>query len=275
MLGWRRGRDACNHAICQIDRGHIDRRVGACATHRHRRPERDRQRRSELDPDYAAGKKAIEAKNWSAAIKSLSSAALRDTRNADIQNYLGYAYRNGQMDLAFQHYERALKLNPRHRGAHEYVGEAYLMVNNLAKAEEHLAALQKICLIPCEEYEDLKKKSRTTASATERDDDEIRSPVSPCSIWANSSPIAARRSRLRRGVAAVDDHGGRAVERGALRRRRLGYVRGSASRRGSSPGRWRASGDEGHGGSSIVATAASRSPPSERAPLSTSGPAHR
>jgi cobalamin biosynthesis Co2+ chelatase CbiK len=27
----------------------------------------------------------------------------------------------------------------------------------LAKAEEHLAALQRICLIPCEEYEDLKK----------------------------------------------------------------------------------------------------------------------
>jgi ABC-type uncharacterized transport system substrate-binding protein len=34
---------------------------------------------------------------------------------------------------------------------------AYLMANNLSKAEEHLAALQRICLIPCEEYEDLKK----------------------------------------------------------------------------------------------------------------------
>jgi Flp pilus assembly protein TadD len=112
-----------------------------------------------LDPDYAAGKKAIEAKDWNTAIKSLSSAALRDTRNADIQNYLGYAYRNaGQMELAFKHYGRALQLNPRHRGAHEYVGEAYLMVNNLSKAEEHLAALQKICLLPCEEYEDLKKQ---------------------------------------------------------------------------------------------------------------------
>jgi tetratricopeptide (TPR) repeat protein len=112
-----------------------------------------------LDPDYAAGKQAINAKDWSTAIKSLNSAALRDTRNADIQNYLGYAYRNtGQLDLAFRHYQRALQLNPRHRGAHEYVGEAYLIVNNLAKAEEHLAALQKICLIPCEEYADLKKK---------------------------------------------------------------------------------------------------------------------
>ena len=112
-----------------------------------------------LDPDYAAGKKALETKDWSAAIKWLSSAALRDTRNADIQNYLGYSYRNsGQMDLAFKHYQRALILNPRHRGAHEYVGEAYLMVKNVAKAEEHLAALRKICLLPCEELDDLRKK---------------------------------------------------------------------------------------------------------------------
>jgi Flp pilus assembly protein TadD len=52
-----------------------------------------------LDPDYAAGKNAIVMKDWNAAIKSLASAALRDTRNADIQNYLGYAYRNaGQLD---------------------------------------------------------------------------------------------------------------------------------------------------------------------------------
>ena len=114
---------------------------------------------AKLDPDYAAGKHAIEAKDWSAAIKLLSSAALRDTRNADIQNYLGYAYRNaGQIDLAFKHYERALVLNPRHRGAHEYIGEAYLMVHNNSKAKEHLAELQKICLIPCEEFDDLKKK---------------------------------------------------------------------------------------------------------------------
>jgi len=112
----------------------------------------------QLDPEYAAGKAAIAAKDWSAAIRLLSSAALRDTRNADIENFLGYAYRqSGQLPAAFTHYQRALQLNPRHRGAHEYIGEAYLMTNNLNKAEEHLAALGRICLIPCEEYEDLKK----------------------------------------------------------------------------------------------------------------------
>ena len=112
----------------------------------------------QLDPEYAAGKAAIAAKDWPTAIRLLSSAALRDTRNADIENYLGYAYRqSGQLPVAFTHYERALQLNPRHRGAHEYIGEAYLMTNNLSKAEAHLDALERICLIPCEEYEDLKK----------------------------------------------------------------------------------------------------------------------
>ena len=112
-----------------------------------------------LDPDVVAGKKAIDEKHWADAIKALASAALRDTRNADIQNYLGYAYRNaGQMEKAFTYYERALKLNPRHRGAHEYVGEAYLMVGKLAQAEVHLKALQAICLLPCEELDDLKAK---------------------------------------------------------------------------------------------------------------------
>ncbi len=111
------------------------------------------------DPDYAAGLKAIEAKDWAEAIRKLSSASLRDTRNADIQNFLAYSYRNsGDLPLAFRHYNRALELNPRHRGAHEYIGEAYLMIGNPAKAEEHLKALDRICLIPCEEREHLLAK---------------------------------------------------------------------------------------------------------------------
>lgn len=119
----------------------------------------------EVDPttsaagsDYAAGKKAVEAKDWKSAIERLNRALLQDDRNADIHNLLGYAYRNaGQLDPAFRHYHRALALNPRHRGAREYLGEAYLMANEVQKAQEQLAALRQICLIPCEEYEDLEK----------------------------------------------------------------------------------------------------------------------
>ena len=111
-----------------------------------------------LDPDFAAGKQALAVKDWHAAIAALTPVALRDDRNADIQNYLGYAYhRLRQLEPAMRHYRQALALNPRHRSAHEHLGEAYLVLGNLAKAGEHLAALERICLIPCAEYDDLKR----------------------------------------------------------------------------------------------------------------------
>ena len=78
--------------------------------------------------------------------------------HADLQNYLGYSHRNlKQFDAAFRHYKRAIELEPRHRGAHEYIGEAYLMVGDVPNAEKHLAALRAICLLPCEELTDLEK----------------------------------------------------------------------------------------------------------------------
>ena len=110
------------------------------------------------DPDYVAGKRAVEAMNWQAALDAFSKVVAKDPGSANAHNYLGYSYRkSGQLDLAFRHYEEALRLDPRHRGAHEYMGEAYLMVDNLSKAEEHLKALDKICFFGCEEYNDLKK----------------------------------------------------------------------------------------------------------------------
>ena len=115
-------------------------------------------RSSASDPDYAAAKAAIDKRDWQAAIKGFQAAALRDPDNADLYNYLGFSHRKlKQMDLAFKHYHRALELNPRHRGAHEYIGEAYLMVGDLASAEKHLAALRDICLLPCDELDDLAK----------------------------------------------------------------------------------------------------------------------
>ena len=113
---------------------------------------------AKLDPELAAGKKAVVAEDWDGAIAVLKSAALRDPRNADIQNYIGYAYRRlRQMGPAIGHYQQALMLNPRHRSAHEHLGEAHLVLGDPATAEQHLAHLEDICLIGCEEYDDLKR----------------------------------------------------------------------------------------------------------------------
>jgi tetratricopeptide (TPR) repeat protein len=113
---------------------------------------------AQLDPDFKAGKKALGAEDWNSAIAALEAAALRDPLNADIQNYIGYAYRRlRQLGPAIGHYQQALMLNPRHRSAHEHLGEAHLVLGEPARAEQFLAALENLCLIPCEEYNDLKR----------------------------------------------------------------------------------------------------------------------
>jgi tetratricopeptide (TPR) repeat protein len=113
---------------------------------------------AQLDPDFKVGKKALGAEDWNGAIAAFEAAALRDPQNADIQNYIGYAYRRlRQLEPAVGHYQQALSLNPRHRSAHEHLGEAYLVLGEPAKAEHLLAALENLCLIPCEEYGDLKR----------------------------------------------------------------------------------------------------------------------
>lgn len=111
-----------------------------------------------LDPDFATGKKALATGNWNGAITALKLAALRDPSNADIQNYIGYAYRRlREWGPAMQHFQRALTFNRRNRSAHEHLGELYLALDEPVKAEEHLTALEDICLIPCEEFRDLKR----------------------------------------------------------------------------------------------------------------------
>ena len=112
------------------------------------------------DPRIAAAQAAIAQKDWGGAQSGLQKALESSPQNADYHNLYAYSIRKGtspNMELVFKHYGEALKINPKHRGAHEYLGEAYLMVNDLPKAKQHLAALDKLCFLPCGEYNDLKK----------------------------------------------------------------------------------------------------------------------
>ena len=108
--------------------------------------------------EFDRGLAAIAQKQWESAVGIFSGAVVREPRNADAWNWLGYSQRKaGRLDAAFKAYATALKLNPEHRGAHEYVGEAWLMAGKPEKAQEHLETLAKLCNARCEEYEDLKK----------------------------------------------------------------------------------------------------------------------
>lgn len=110
------------------------------------------------DEDYAAGKRAAEKRDWVEAARLFERAERRHPDHADLQNILGFTYRNlERYPLALRHYRRAIELDPRHRGAHEYIGETYLMLGDAAAAERHLAALREICLLPCDELIDLER----------------------------------------------------------------------------------------------------------------------
>ena len=111
------------------------------------------------DPVLERVAAATSNKDWAAAQAILKDAVAREPRNADYHNLYAYSVRKGanpDMSLVFKHYNQALSLDPKHRGAHEYIGEAYLMVKNVAKAKEHLAQLNKLCFFSCQEYTDLK-----------------------------------------------------------------------------------------------------------------------
>jgi tetratricopeptide (TPR) repeat protein len=121
-------------------------------------PERSPWPTRQEDPDYIAGVRAIKAGNYPAAIRLVEGVVAREASNADALNWLAYATRRGgDPAKSIPIYERALAIDPKHRGAHEYIGEAYLALHNLAKAKEHLARLDSLCFFPCSEYRDLKK----------------------------------------------------------------------------------------------------------------------
>ena len=117
-------------------------------------------RAAPADPLLERARAALQGQDWKGAQDLLKDGLARSPENADYHNLYAYAIRKGpnpNLDLAFKHYDEALRIDPKHRGAHEYIGEAYLMVGNVAKAKEHLAALDKICFFSCEEFRDLKK----------------------------------------------------------------------------------------------------------------------
>lgn len=113
---------------------------------------------STASTDSLGPARALIAENrWRDAIAALK--AVNSPASADWNNLMGYSHRKAKVpDLpaAEAYYNAALRIDAQHRGALAYSGELYLMLGQLPRAEERLAALNKACTFGCSELQELR-----------------------------------------------------------------------------------------------------------------------
>jgi tetratricopeptide (TPR) repeat protein len=110
-------------------------------------------------PDKALAQYAYvlaKAERYNEALDVLN--LMKNPATAEALNYRGYATRKlGKVDEGIGYYLQSVKLAPRYAQVREYLGEAYVIKGELARAREQLAVIKSICGTECEEYEDLAK----------------------------------------------------------------------------------------------------------------------
>ncbi|NKB49853.1 MAG: tetratricopeptide repeat protein [Alphaproteobacteria bacterium] len=112
---------------------------------------------TQVKAELAKAQTSINGEKYKAAISTLNDIVRTNPRNADAYNLLGFSYRKSKdFKRAERNYARALRIDPEHKGALEYMGELFLETDRRPKAEELLARLEKLCPNGCEELEELR-----------------------------------------------------------------------------------------------------------------------
>lgn len=112
---------------------------------------------------YERAEKYIDEKNFNKSLLVLKNLTKREDLyglRSDIYNLLGFSYRkleNPELEKSFSAYMMAIEIDPDHIGAHEYLGELYLMMGDKSKAEKMLIKLELLVGKNAKEYLDLKK----------------------------------------------------------------------------------------------------------------------
>ena len=102
--------------------------------------------------------KLIENEEYEESIARLEEALRDDPDDADLLNLMAFSNRKlGNYDVALSFYQKALNIEPKHRGANEYLGELYLQLGQPEEAEKRLKVLDKACFFGCGEYDKLKQ----------------------------------------------------------------------------------------------------------------------
>lgn len=110
------------------------------------------------DAAYLQAAGLINEGRYEDALWSLRAAGVALGPHPDVLTYQGFANRKlSNYDIAISFYSAALKLDPEHRGANEYLGEYYVETGQLAKANTQLVKLERICRFGCEEAEELRR----------------------------------------------------------------------------------------------------------------------
>ena len=105
-----------------------------------------------------AATKAINQQDYEQALRHLATETAASPSNADAWNLTGFAARKlGRYEMAGTAYDKALTLNPKHKGALEYKGELHLALGQLPEAEALLARLKTMCSFNCHEVKALTK----------------------------------------------------------------------------------------------------------------------
>jgi tetratricopeptide (TPR) repeat protein len=83
---------------------------------------------------------------------------IMDRNNPQVLNLIGYSTRKlGDVDKGIDYYHQALAIDPNYTKARQYLGEAYLLKGDVAKAKEQLMEIADRCGGPCDDYELLVK----------------------------------------------------------------------------------------------------------------------
>ena len=102
--------------------------------------------------DYAYA--LTRAGRYSEAIDVLN--LLKNPNTAVALNYRGYATRKmGKVDEGIGYYLKSVAVDPQYAQVREYLGEAYILKGDPARAQAQLRAIKGICGTTCESYEHL------------------------------------------------------------------------------------------------------------------------
>ena len=108
----------------------------------------------------------IKNEDYAGALSFLEAEIAKNPDNADAWNLTGFASRKlGDYAASEVAYDKALAIDPKHKGALEYKGELYLTLGNLEGAENMFDRLNKVCFLSCKEKKQLAAAIRTYKKA--------------------------------------------------------------------------------------------------------------